>query len=227
MIKKRKKKKTFTQLPRRRRKTLRFFMKRDIDKAAPALGGLFFTNDYLYGKNGLVDCYFLSKDNKTFYNVTLETTRLAYKDKVRHIAHDNSEKLVPIDHDAVWDSLCNRKPKNGVDPYGPHPAFGNLRRYDWIDAESRVIADTRTVQVFEEVTLHYDYRFGIGLHATLNVPSLTVDVINDFIRRFLANGEKPYRIDTPISYSADELEWGYDESVAALVDPLENPPVNQ
>ncbi|MBX9879562.1 MAG: hypothetical protein K2Y22_13960 [Candidatus Obscuribacterales bacterium] len=226
MIKNHKKKKTFTQLTARRRKTKRFFLKRNIDKAAPALGGLFFTNDYLDGKNGLVDLFFLGRGNKTFYNVTLQTTRCDYKDKVHHIARDNADKLVPVDYDAVWDRLAGKKVK-GVDPYGPHEAFGGLRRLDWIDAESRVVADAGTVQVFEEVSLHYDYRYGIGLHATIDVPYLTVDTINTFIRAFLANGEKAYRIEKPISYKAAELNWDYDDSVASLVDPLENPPVNQ
>lgn len=227
MIHKRKKKKTFTQFTCRRRKTLRFFLKRNIEKAAPALGGLFYTNDYLDGKNGLVDLYFLGKDNKTFYNVTLQTTFCEYKDKVNDIARDNAEVLVPIDHEAVWERLCGRKTHNGVDPYGPHEAFGGLSRFDWVEAESRVVADSGAVHIFEEVTLHYDYRYGIGLHATIDVPYLTVDTINNFIRRFLANNEKPYRSEVSITYRADELDWDHNDSIAAIVDPLENPPVNQ
>lgn len=227
MINKRHKKKTFTQLTSRRRKTMRYFLKRNIDKAASVLGGLFYTNDYLDGKNGLVDLYFLGKDNKTFYNVTLQTTRCEYKDKARDIARDNANKLVPVDYNDVWDRLSGKKPSDGVDPYGPHEAFGGLRRYDWIDTETRIVADAGSIHVFEEATLHYDYRCGIGLHATIDVTYLTIDTINNFIRDFLGNGAKAYRIDKPISYKASQLDWDYDDTIASLVDPLENPPVNQ
>jgi len=227
MINKRHKKKTFTQLTSRRRKTIRYFLKRDINEAASVLGGLFYTNDYLDGKNGLVDLYFLGNNNKTFYNVTLQTTRCEYKDKAHKVARNNANKLIPIDYTDVWDRLDGKKPSSGIDPYGPHEAFGGLRRLDWIDAETRVIANSGTIQVFEEATLHYNYRCGIGLHATIDVPYLTVDTINSFIRRFLAGGEQAYRIDNAISYTADELNWDYDDSCAALVYPLENPPINQ
>jgi len=222
------KKKTFTQLTAKRRKTLRYFLKQTINQAAPALGGLFYTNDYLYGTNGFIDCYFLGRDNKTFYNATLQTTRCEYKEKAQDIARDKADELVPIDVDAIWDRLQGKTPiDDAVDPYDPNPAFGNLRRLDWVDEQSRIIADEGTVQVFEEVTLHCDYRYGIGLHATIDVPYLTIDTINTFIRNFLATCEKPYRKEAPITYRADELDWQHNDTIATIVDPLENPPVNQ
>lgn len=223
MIRKKKnKKKTFVELSNRRRRTLRFRVKRSIEKVAPVLGGLFYTYDYMHGKNSYVDCEFLGKDNKTFYNCTIQTTRDAYRYEVYGTAKRTSFNIVPADYDHIFNDKNDNVER--PDPDGPNDYFGGLSRYEWISEQCRLIADERTVQVFEEVTLHYDYRCGIGLVATLDVPYITVDVLNNFIRCFLET-EKPYRKETALSYSYDEVDWESDH--VACVDPLEHPPVNQ
>lgn len=69
MIRNRKKKKYYGLLSVRRQKQMHFRVQRDILHAAPVLGGLFYTHDYLHGKNGWIDCYFLGKDKYIFYNL--------------------------------------------------------------------------------------------------------------------------------------------------------------
>ena len=82
-----------------------------------------------------------------------------------------------------------------------------------------LIADEKTLQVFERWTLHHDYSYGNGLRATLDVPFLTLDAINTFIGRFLACGQA-YRSPVPHSYAhADIAYWGLESN--AVIDPWE------
>lgn len=186
-----------------------------IRRAAPTLGGLFYTNDYLHGQNGWLNLYFLGQ-NKVVYSAALQTTRYAYKEAVGDLAWDEAEKLVPFDwfkkHDFVKDAATGlyvmqqeREPQLAE--------FDGLTRLQFVQHRERPIADARIVKVFEAWTLHYDHRFGVGLHATIDVPFLTTEAVQDFILRFLAAGEKPYRNDRALSYSYDEIPyWGVESN---------------
>ena len=220
MIRHRKKRKYYNLLPRRRQKQMHFSVKRDILRVAPVLGGLFYTHDYLHGKNGWIDCYFLGKDKYTFYNCALETTRYAYKEAVGEAAWDSADKLLPFDYDLIF-----HKTEMEPQPETKHAEFGGLTRFEWVEKEQLRVANTRSIKVFEKLSLHYNYGFGIGLHATIDVPYLTIGSINEFICEFLKD-EKPYKHDKALTYSYDEIEhWGLEPN--ALVEPLENPPINQ
>jgi len=203
---------------------MHFSVKRDILRAAPVLGGLFYTHDYLHGKNGWIDCYFLGKDKLTFYNCALETTSYAYKEAVSDAAWTSADELLPYDYDLIFRSARKEK-ESQPDTNAKHAELGGLARLEWVEREQRRLANARSIQVFEKLSLHHDYHFGIGLHATIDVPYLTVDTINNFIRRFLED-EKPYCHNQALTYSYDEIEyWGLEPN--AIVEPLENPPINQ
>src|SRR4029079_13593719 len=116
------------------------------------------------------------------------TTRYAYTEAVRDAAWDAADKLVPYDFDIIRHS--EKDPATGLFRLNfpvdnGHEAFGGLTRMAWIDAETRRLAELATVTVREEVSLHRDYAHGIGLHATIDTPFLTVETVNAFIRRFL------------------------------------------
>jgi hypothetical protein len=222
MIPRRKKRKYYSLLSRRRQKQMHFSIKRDILRVAPVLGGLFYTHDYLHGKNGWVDCCFLGKDKFTFYNCALETARYAYKEAVSDAAWKAADELLPYDYNSIF--RCAEKELQH-DTNAKHTEFGGLTRLEWVEREQRRLANARNIQVFEKLSLHYDYHFGIGLHATIDVPYLTVNTINNFIRGFLED-EKPYCRNQALTYSYDEIEyWGLESN--AIVEPLENPPINQ
>lgn len=196
-------------------------MKNNIRRAAPLLGGLFYTHDYVHGQNGWVDIYFLGKAKGVFYNVTLQTARYEYKEEVSQAAWDAADALVPhrfnLFEDAKKDPVTGHWVSNPK-PEGSLDAFGGLTRWDWIRGEEARIADARTVKVHARVELDRDYAHGIGLHATIDVPFLTVDAINAFIRDFLARGEKAWRDDNALSYSHEEVGyWGLESN--ALVEP--------
>ncbi len=195
--------------------------KNNIRRAASVLGGLFYTHDYVHGENGWVDIYFLGKEAGVFYNVTLQTARYEYKEEVSQAAWDAADALVPhrfnLFEDAKKDPVTgyyvsNPKPEGALD------AFGGLTRFDWIREKEKEIADARTVKVHARVELDRDYAHGIGLHATIDVPFLTVEAINAFIRDFLARGEKPWRDGNALSFSHEEVGyWGLESN--ALVEP--------
>lgn len=225
MVHRHKKHKPFGERPRRRRKQIYIRIKNDIRRAAPVLGGLFYTHDYLHGENGWVDCYFLGNGPLVVYNCALQTAKYAYKEAVSDAAWDAADKLVPRNYDLL--SRSKKDPQTGLwvlepEPETTHAEYGGLTRFQWLKEEERRIADAGCIQVFEEVTLHRDYACGIGLHATLNVEYLTADTINAFIRAFLAAGEKPYRNAAPLTFKHAEIaHWGLESN--AIVEPWEYP----
>ena len=213
----------FKQLPRRCQKTAYIGMKNQIRRAASILGGSFYTHDYLHGKNGWVDVCFLGHKAPVFYNAVLETTRAAYKEAVWDIAWERSYALAP-DAAPSFLKLAVKDPKTGnyVMPAREpvrYPALDGLSRIEWIQHQLPLIADEGTVQVFEHWTLHHDYSYGIGLHATLDVPFLTIGAINAFVERFLSS-ESAHHSPLPYSYAYADIEhWGLESN--ALVEPWE------
>ncbi len=195
--------------------------KNNIRRAAPVLGGLFYTHDYVHGQNGWVDIYFLGKEKGVFYNVTLQTARYEYKEEVSHAAWEAADALVPhrfnLFEDAKKDPVTGHWVSNPK-PEGALDAFGGKTRWEWIHEKEKEIADARTHKVHARVELDRDYAHGIGLHATIDVPFLTVDAINAFIRDFLARGEKPWRDENALSFNNEEVGyWGLESN--ALVEP--------
>ena len=213
----------FNQQSRRRQKAAYIGVKTQIRRAAPILGGLFYTHDYLHGQNGWMDVCFLGHKAPVFYNAVLETTRAAYKEAVWDIAWERSYALAPDAESGLRD-VAVKDPKTGnyvVPAREPvcYPALDGLSRIEWVQRQLPAIADEETVQVFEHWTLHHDYSYGIGLHATLDVPFLTISAINTFVERFLAS-ESAYRSSLPHIYAhADIEDWGLESN--ALVEPWE------
>jgi hypothetical protein len=99
---------------------------------------------------------------------------------------------------------------------------GKFTTHDYrVESQHRAIADSGELQVFEEWTLYRDYSRGIGVHATLDVPFLTIDVVNEFIDRFLAQ-EADYRSAAYRTWKYDQVpHWGLESN--AVIDPLDWP----
>ena len=221
--------KPFAQLSRRRRRDAFIRLKNQIRRAAPILGGKFITHDYLHGRNGWIDAWFLGRKAPRFYNLTLETTRYAYKEAVWDRAWEESYALAPEREPGIL-ARAVKDPKTGhsvIPAREPlrYPEFDNLTRLEWIERQLPTIADARSIQVFEQWSLHGDYAHGIGLHATIDAPFLTMAVINAFIDRFL-EGETDHRDPRPRGYRYDEIfHWGLESN--ALVDPWHYPPLTE
>lgn len=104
------------------------------------------------------------------------------------------------------------------EPY-QYPELEGMTRLQWAEAQHQKIADSGKLQVFEKWTLHHDYHHGIGLHATIDVPVLTIEAVNAFIDRFLMT-EANFLDPTPHTYRYEQVSyWGLDSN--ALIEPWE------
>lgn len=184
-----------------------------IRRAAPMLGGRFYTHNYLHGENGWIDGYFLGRKKPVFYNFALQTVSYAYKELVFDRAWDLSYEVAPVDLDPSIFDRTVKDPVSGLyetpahEPC-PYPEFNGLTRYDWMQAQYPLIADSLEIRVSEHWTVHHDYHSGIGLHATIDVPYLTIDAVNAFIERFLQS-EANFTGQTPRSFRFDQIaHWG-------------------
>ncbi len=210
----------YLQRSRAARKAAYIQLRNKIRRAAPVLGGRYYTPVYMDGKNGWLDLYFMGSRFPIFYTVAIQTTRHAYKEKVLDEAFRRAELLVP-EKEKWWDeSHLDAKSGMFVTPARfprKYTDLGGLSRTEWVEAQQRVIADERIVQVHEQWEIRTDYHSGVGLHATLDVPHLTGQVVEDFIDRFMAHPGN-YCSHQLLSFASSEIEdWGMEANT--LVEP--------
>ena len=213
----------FQELSRRNRKSAYMRIQNRIQRAALILGGKFTTHTYMHGENGWIDAHFLGAKPPVSYSLALQTTICEYKELVRSRAWELSYDLAP-ERELPLFGRAEKDPKTGNyvsrlrEPYR-YPELENLTRLQWSEAQHKKIADSGDIQVFEKWTLHHDYHHGIGLHATIDVPVLTIEAVNAFIDRFLVT-EANFLDSTPYTYRYEQvLYWGLDSN--ALIEPWE------
>lgn len=204
----------FLEQSRRRQRRAYIDIKNRIRRDAGILGGMFTTHHYIDGNNAWVDAYFLGGKVPVFYNLTLETARNAYKDAVGSRAFEQAHELV---HEYESPFVLN----GAVYEYRPkhYEKLDGLTLFEWIDKQERIIADSGQVQVYEGWRLRYDYTYGIGVEAVVNVPSLGTASVNAFIERFLAHGGGNWLDTTPLTWRADDINWMRVESNAVAEPP--------
>ena len=213
----------FHELSRRNRKSAYMRILNRIKRAAPVLGGKFTTHDCIHGQNGWIDANFLGTTPPVSYSLVLQTTICKYKELVRNRAWELSYDLAPERELPLFDgAVKDPKAENYVslcrDPHR-YPELENMTRLQWCQAQHQKIADSSEIQVFEKWTLHHDYHHGIGLHATIDVPVLTIEAVNAFIDRFLMT-ETDFLDPTPHTYRYEQVSyWGLDSN--ALIEPWE------
>ena len=208
----RKRKTHFLERPRRWRNKAYIAVKNRIRRDAPTLGGHFTTHHDMCAENSWIDAFFLGLHSPVFYNLALDTTRGAYEDAVWDQAWEESyaraEDLEP--------SLFDRLVKDPATGHLTIPAresicyrqLDGMKRVDWVASQLPRIADSKVINVQEEWHLQYDYTYGIGLHATIDEPHLTIDTVNAFIRKFLVT-QADYQSMMPLSYKYEEIKhWG-------------------
>ncbi|MDT8990580.1 hypothetical protein RQP54_06840 [Curvibacter sp. APW13] len=193
-----------------------------IRRVAPVLGGRFYTRHYMHGENGWADVFFLGNRKPIYYNLCIQTASYAYKELVSSRAWELSYELAPLDLDLSISERTAKDPVSGLyvtsprEPYR-YPELNDMTRYEWAQAENQRIADSLEIQVFEHWTLRREYHSGIGLHATIDVPFVTIEAVNAFIERFLAS-EANFTGKTPRSFRFDEIPyWGLESN--AICDP--------
>ncbi|NTX28490.1 hypothetical protein HT746_15350 [Burkholderia pyrrocinia] len=206
----------------RRRKAAYIDVRNRIRRAAPMLGGQFTTHDYLHGRNGWIDAFFLGRKAPVFYNLTIETARHAFQEAVQDRAWRHSYELAPDREPLFVDAVVD--PKSGCRTFGArepvrYPELDGNTRAEWVQAHLQSVADSGDIEVFEAWELHRDYSVGIGLHATIDVPYITVDAVNGFIDRFRVT-EANHRDPVPRAWRYEQLpHWGLEAN--AVLEPWE------
>jgi hypothetical protein len=195
-------------------------VKNQIRRAAPILGGLFVTRHYMHGRNGWLDGYFLGRKAPIFYNLALQSTAYAYKAAVEERAWDESYEREAEQELSIFDrTMTDADGRRVTLPSEPlrYEALEGMTRMDWTDAHCKLIADSGQIQVHEEWSLHPEYGYGIGLHATIDAPVLTIDAVNAFVTRFLES-PAPYCSPDGLTFRYDEIHhWGLESN--AIMDP--------
>lgn len=191
-----------------------------IKRAAPVLGGKFITNCFMHGQNEWLDAHFIGTQPLATYSLSIQTVRSEYKELVQDRVWDSSYELAP-DQDFLLDNDLRKDPKTGeyINRREPvrYAELDNMTRLNWAQSHYKKIADSGEIHVFEKWTLHHDYHNSIGLHATIDVPYLTIEAVNAFIDRFLIT-ETNFLSPTPHTYRYEQLDhWGLNAN--ALIDP--------
>lgn len=180
------------------------------------LGGLFSTHDVIGEHTAWIDFYFLSRKHKgVFYNGVLDTAKYRYSEMADSQAWDEAELLLkspPLFEGAYKDAKGNTVIPPRSEPTEP---FGGLSRFDWVRRRAGEIADARTLSVREAVEIDPSYRFGLGLHACLDIPAITIESVEDFIRDFWARGEMPWSGSRDLSWPASDIAFGMSSNAIA------------
>lgn len=188
--------KTFSQLPRNRRKLLWINLKNEISKAERENGAKFHTWDVIPESGAQwCDICFLSRRKGEFYNACIETAKAAWHRRIDEIAKERA--LAYAVPESINDEIFDEEGRILL----PYDESVNGKSYfenlDLCIAE----AAKSGVSVFETYEILPDYAYGIGLEMIVDDPFLTVESINSAIADFIEKGETDYFSEKPISFS--------------------------
>jgi hypothetical protein len=199
-----KKRTPFLRKTRSAQKALYISTKNSIQRAAPSLGGLFYTDNYIHNEPVWLDIMFLGK-KPLVYLAFFQTAKLAYLDELEDIALESSEGLLPREHRRDNMVELDNGHYRHISSYSiPHEEFGCISRMEWETEEIKRLADQGFVSVYEEVELIKSYSHGIGISVTLDVQYFTINNINEFILQFLID-EKGWKSKIPLSWTSSEM----------------------
>lgn len=192
----------------RKRKKLDYInVKNRIREQASILGGKFTTHHDVTNGVHWVDFYFLSvRESLVFYNATLVTVKYSLAERSYDKAFHESLDIRDYDHIRFVPS--SKKDYKSVKSSGserlPHVEFSNLTRTEWIKARQRELLESGCMIEQDTTAMEFDYGFGIGLNGVINADLITVDVLNDYIDKFRAKGESPFKGE-PVPYTVEEI----------------------
>lgn len=193
---------------------------RQVNKIVKKEGnGIFYTHQLLEDAHWY-DIYFVSEweGKPTAWNATIQTTKMAYHEKIGNIAFTESWEAWPNKLKDSWSFV-------------PIEGSKHLRMVDnepEITQQRRGYDRAREIELYESGQVriapwHYEidesYAFGVGLEVRLNVPTINEEVINDFIRVFSEKGKDVFddRDNTPIAFSMEEVGVEVDEETGHII----------
>lgn len=148
----------------------------------------FHSHDILTDGVSWCDVDFLGRDKFTFWNATLETTAYSRHAKIDSAAFNQAyDALTPEEHALrpKWTfKPVAGKPGFSEIVFGKEPAFEKFEGRTFQE-QVRHLEGVLDFPVFESIEVDRSYRFGIGLHATIDAPLLTVEIIESFVDMFV------------------------------------------
>lgn len=172
-------------------------MKGRVDKEIKTKGRLFWTDHYLNSKDtdgqeyvnencAWIDLYFMSKQHRIFYNVALTTVNMtAYDEISQHEEIYKDDNKPTLFHTSTPSTVPGFKKWNLTPEAKGYFERTDARRKRFIE----FVKEKCDVIIHDSITMDFNYRSGVGLHATLNVDNLTEENINEWIQKFWDNGE--------------------------------------
>lgn len=161
------------------------FASNEMDQYQPIVSNLFYTDDCVRvdGRlnGGYADIYFLSSvNNRVVYNVTIST---AYSSAFSEWSSIVYAKRKISEVEATGEHIENQFIESIFSRFPFRKNKFKLNMFDYYLKESKKDINQDNLGGF--VKFEQDYYFGIGLQVELaNTKYLTVDVIEDFIRKF-------------------------------------------
>ena len=156
------------------------------------------------------DIYFIGSDKWTLWNATVVTIADAKKGAISTAAWDQA-------YDALSEEDRKSLPGLKFEPIPDRLGFSTLVKQEQpkfeqfgghtLREQTKFLEGILDVEVFEKVEFDYSYQYGIGLNVVMDVPLLTVDILTDFVDRFVkderewVSAKPPVHIDAPVYFS--------------------------
>lgn len=197
-------------------------IKNHITRERVTRGRNFYTHDLLEDETGYkatsAEFYFLSSTRKkVFYYTFLSTAQVVLyekaRDKVFEDAHWAFEKFgigefktEVVQRDAWGRPFIYKMDTSKWD--AKHEELGGRTYYEYTQFKTDEYLKTNKPPIYESFTLDETCDYGIMLHMTIDRDIVTVDTINEYIDRFIKNGEKDWVASQPID--PNRLIYAYD-----------------
>jgi len=172
--------KPFLQQSRRKRKHAFITVKNNNQRYKNILGGSFYTYDYINSSTQWADFCFLGKTN-VIYNAVISTVNGdLYGQLFDVVTEEEFAHLFRVTRqDIVGDVQCNISTTS----LSSELELQEDRHKWFVENFDELLARVEH-RVTVETSIHYDYSFGIGVHARVDAPNITIQLIQDFITNF-------------------------------------------
>jgi hypothetical protein len=157
--------------------------------------------------------HFLGLDGHTIWNTYLFSANHRYWSEIGDLASQKANELLParpVRDFKVKDMFIPIYDASGrLDHYvmrkdEEHAELGGKTRNEFTrEYESQLIQEDtgNTAPVYEEFRIEPGFEYGIGLYMTVDAPTITIEVMEAAIAKFRANGEKPWKSNTPVPHA--------------------------
>lgn len=203
----------FVALPRHRRSNAVIRLKNQIRRSAAYYGGRFTSDLVMEDESGQpsqwLDFCFAGTDRFTLWNAGIITAKKAFDDAVcsqarartwadlsdaeRH--RETDWKVEPVDRSRTGKVLTYRMVMPEPVRY---PQFDGRTFDEQVDLLKAAIARDEPPAIHESFALDRRYRYGIGLHIVVDVPTIDRAAVEAAMDRFMALGETDWVAAEPV-----------------------------